>query len=198
MAISKDKALCFRKGGTTYTYYGYTTPPSGHYIGFRSGGVTRYVPLANNTSGAMKVRIADSTYSVKRQSSSVSLIVEMYSQISFITMQAKFRSTGWVQIKQNGGSLSDTFSQDITVTVEAKLGSSQNSQSFTVPAGEGVFGTSQIVSLTAQLDRVSNPVQCRIKVTAFGQNFYSDWASYSGGSGGSYSGFMTLYAVVSI
>ena len=199
MSLSKDKALCFRKSGTTYTYYGYTTPPSGHYIGFRSGGVTRYVPLANNTNGGLKVRIANSTYSVARQTATVNLKVEMYSQINFVIMSGKFMSIGFVQIQNRGGSLSETFSQDITVTVEAKLGSFQNNAySITVPAGEGVFGTVETISLTRQTDSVSHPVQCRIKVTAFGQNFYSDWASYKGTSGGSYSGVMTLYAVVSI
>lgn len=193
MAISKDKALCFQKDGTTYTYYGYTTPPSGHYIGFRSGGVTRYIPLANNTNGELKVRIAGGTYSVARQTSTIRLQVQLFNRQ---TAFPNVRSLGEVTV-QSTGTLSNTFSQNITVTVEAKLGTSQNSRSYTVSAGSSSFGSQgQVITLSTVYNNLY-ATQARLKITAFGQTFYSDWATLNGSSLGTYSNF-TLSATVSI
>lgn len=183
MAISKDKALCFRKGGTTYTYYGYTTPPSGHYIGFRSGGVTRYVPLANNTNGGLKVRIAGSTYSVTRQISAVSLQVQIYNrQTADIAGRI---SSGNVRILANTGSLSNTFPQDITVTVYGKLNTSELSRSIPVTAGSSSFSDQGGIYPATQRGGLYS-TQCWMIVTAFGQTFRSNTVSHNGGSDGSY------------
>lgn len=194
MAVSTDRAICFQKGGTTYTYYGYTTPPSGHYIGFRSGGATRYVPLANNTNGELKDRIAGSTYSVARQTATATLQVQLYN---------RQRSTLGVQISYgevtvlNTGSLSKTFSQSITVTVEAKIGTSENSRSYTVSAGSSSFGSQGHVITLYSVTGGWYATQARLKITAFGQTFYSSWASLNGGSTGTYRNF-TLSATVTI
>lgn len=182
MAISKDKALCFRKGGTTYTYYGYTTPPSGHYIGFRSGGVTRYVPLANNTNGELKVRIAGSTYSVTRQISTVRLQVELYNRYAFGV--GGIIASGNVRILANTGSLSNAFPQNITVAVYGKLNTSEYSRSITVNAGNSSFSDQGGIYPATQGGAYST--QCWMIVTAFGQTFRSNTVSHSGGSAGSY------------
>ena len=187
MALSKDKALCFRKGGTTYTYYGYTTPPSGHYIGFRSGGVTRYVPLANNTNGELKDRIAGSTYSVTRQTASVILPVSIYNRRTYNSFGAQWISTGYVTFTEtNKGSLSKTFTQDITVAVQVKLSSAEQlSSSMTVTAGSTTFGKTESVPVPTQKNGTTGyNTQCRLVVTAFGQTFYGSWASHNGGASG--------------
>ena len=43
--LTRDYPLQFKRNGSIYTYYGYDTPPSGHYVGIRTHGVNRYIPL---------------------------------------------------------------------------------------------------------------------------------------------------------
>jgi len=85
MTIDRSHALKFRTGNTTYAYYGYTSYINGnHYLGFRAGNVTRYVPLTLNGSGKLKVRIADYTYAVARCSTTVTVAITVVTTFSFV------------------------------------------------------------------------------------------------------------------
>lgn len=61
MAVDFSRAIRIRRNNTTVTHYGLTTAPSGHYIGFRSQGATRYIPLVSS-SGYLMVRVANGNY----------------------------------------------------------------------------------------------------------------------------------------
>ena len=62
MAVDFSRAIRVRRNNTTVTHYGLTTAPSGHYIGFRSQGAARYIPLATG-SRYLNARVANATYS---------------------------------------------------------------------------------------------------------------------------------------
>ena len=62
MAIDNSHCLRFRRSGTTYSMYVYTTKPSGHYIAFVVNNNTYYVQLTTTNTYKLPVRIGSTTY----------------------------------------------------------------------------------------------------------------------------------------
>ncbi len=71
MAIDNSHCLRFRRSGTTYTMYVYTTPPSGHYIAFRVNNNTYYVQLTTTNTYKLPIRIGSTTYYPAKPASKV-------------------------------------------------------------------------------------------------------------------------------
>ena len=62
MAVDFTRAIRIRYGGVIKIFCGLTTAPSGHYIGFRSKGATRYIPLQTSQGTNLRARVANATY----------------------------------------------------------------------------------------------------------------------------------------
>ena len=65
MAIDFSRILRYRRGGTTYTNYGLTSAPSGHYLAFCSQNATRYIPLISGTATYLRARAGGTTYTLR-------------------------------------------------------------------------------------------------------------------------------------
>lgn len=202
MSLANDHQYYFRKGGTTYSYRGYTTAPSGHYRAFKVGDVVRYIPLAANTSGGLCTSIGGTTYSLQRLTSQVRISISASWEIyaaggSGILGKTTVRWTTCTM--SNGGSLSG-----ISITVRAK--NNNNSTLATRTSSLSAEQTSKNLNLSWSVSNVSGTsmnnyiaVHFDAIITIFGQTFSSTVnMSYSKTGSSSYAGSATSVVNITV
>ena len=111
--------LSFRRGGTTYTYHGYTTTEGGtKYLAVRKGGSTRYLPFTTSGSEPLKMRWNDTTYTLVRPSSK---LVVSYTVTATRVFSALYRfNVSNISVTSNYGF---TDNIDIGISLSSERGS---------------------------------------------------------------------------
>ena len=201
MSLANDHQFYFHKGGTTYSYRGYTTAPSGHYRAFKAGDVVRYIPLGANTSGGLCTSIGGTTYSLQRLTSQVRISIsaswEIYASGSNILGKTTVRWTTCTM--SNGGSLSG-----ISITVRAK--NNNNGTLATRTSSLSAEQTSKNLNLSWSVSGIAsksmgNYIGARFDaiITIFGQTFSSTVnMTYSKTSSSSYAGSATSVVNITV
>lgn len=136
MSVDFSRAIRIRRNNTTVTHYGLTSAPSGHYIGFRSQGATRYIPLATG-SRYLNVRVANATYSAYGLLTFTINLSNSKSQSGFYVRFSSTLST--ITCNQGGASLSasvkiETYvNGNVLSTTNVTLNANTTSQTYNTP-----------------------------------------------------------------
>lgn len=130
--------LSFRRGGTVYTYHGYTTTEGGtRYLAVRKGGVVRYLPFTTSGGEPLKMRWDNTTYTLVRPSSKV--------VVSYTVTASKFLGSLYRYSVTNISATSNygfTNNWDISISIRTNVNKRGSTSMFLGAGSKSVTGGS--------------------------------------------------------
>lgn len=179
------KYFRFRAGGTTYSYFAYTSAQGGtKYLAFRRGGVTRYLPFT--TSGTEKLRInrSGTTYAlVAPQCSINTTFIVRISKVFGGGFKLGFCTNGTF----SGGvlpSASTTVNYRMNLVLKARCNTGEEVTNSTAYIEAGATSSGMVSDLSDSVvgSNASSSVTISLTVTVNG--FSASSVIYSGGTVG--------------
>lgn len=177
------KYFRFRAGGTTYSYFAYTSAQGGtKYLAFRRGGVTRYLPFTTGGTEKLRINRSGTTYAL--------VAPQCVVNTTFIVIVSKLFGGGFKITCNNDSrtgalpSASTTVNYRMTLILKATSNTGQEVTDSTAYIEAGATSSGIVSNLNDRVVGTNASSSVTISLTVTANGFSASSVIYSGGKVG--------------